>query len=137
MENITTKSGKQFILNAYLKSKETAFGEIYEITDIDTMVEIIRDGCGDEFADLFMRLIVDYQFLNEEAMEANCFDSDSDSDSDIESDYDYDVASDHLHQVKELTNGLESKLKALTFGMGSKFDPILERIRKIRNLSEL
>ena len=31
MESITTKSGKQFILNAYLKSKETAFGEIYEI----------------------------------------------------------------------------------------------------------
>jgi hypothetical protein len=40
MENITTKSGKQFILNAYLKSKETAFGEI---TDVDTIVEIIRD----------------------------------------------------------------------------------------------
>lgn len=133
MENITTKSGKQFILNAYLKSKETAFGEIYEITDVDTIVEIIRDGCGDEFADLFMRLIADYQFLNEEAMEANCFDYDSD----IESDDDCDVASDHLHQIKELTNGLESKLKALTFGMGSKFDPIVERIRKIRNLSEL
>ena len=120
----------------------------YSIEDLESIIDIIRSGCGDEFASDFGKLLQDYNDFTEESMtDAVCYNSENEDDSENadDSDTDYDLCElesrleaveTKMTQINKLCKSASGLLAILSFGQKSKFGDILKDLKEIEKLSE-
>ena len=114
---------------------------IYTINDLSTIIEIIRSGCGDQFANDFGKLLQDFNDFTEETLcDAVCYQTENQVESDI--DYDYEAmenrlesAEGKLSKINKLCKSSAGLLAILSFGRKDKFAEILRDLKEIERLS--
>lgn len=107
--------------------------EIYSIDDLSTIIDIIRKGCGDQFADDLSTLLEDYLYCNTQALEY--FAEELDEYERHESDDDSENNAKML-EIKRLLNKTQALLKVLTFGQTDKYKDVFEALARIQNLCD-
>lgn len=137
-----TPSGK-FLCDMDLKEKKILDDFLfYSINDVESVIDIIRSGCGDEFASDFGKILQDFNYLTEETLtDAICYNSENRDEDDT--DYDLCELEDRLEatekklsQIHKLCKSASGLLSILSFGQKSKFDGILKDLKEIERLSE-
>ena len=116
---------------------------IYSIEDIQSIIDIIRSGCGDEFASDFGKLLQDYNDFTEESLsDVVCYNTENSDDNDT--DYDICELEDRLEatekklsQIHKLCKSASGLLAILSFGQKSKYSDILKDLKEIERLSNV
>ena len=136
-----TPQGK-FLCNMNLECKKILDDFwIYSIEDVESIIDVIRSGCGDEFASDFGKLLQDYNDFTEESLtDAVCYSTENADEDDT--DYDICELEDRLEavekkltQINKLCKSASGLLAILSFGQKSKFGDILKDLKEIERLS--
>lgn len=123
--------------------------EIYTISDLDTVIDIIRSGCGDDFANDFRKIMDDLDYFNSEtledaivcAMEAEIEDRDLENDTlsrDLRSaEKKLKSAEKHLSDINAIVKSLQKFVMILSFGQAEKYKDLIKDLNRIEKLSEI
>ena len=141
MRVYNTPNGK-FLCDMSLKEKKILDDFwFYSIPDVESIIDIIRSGCGDEFATDFGKLLQDFNDFTEETLsDAICYNSENADE--IGTCYEINELEDRLEaaekklaQIHKLCKSASGLLSILSFGQKSKFGDILKDLKEIEKLS--
>ena len=101
--------------------------------DMDSIFRVIRENCGDEFADDFRKLIDDYEFFNSEYIyDSTMRTEDAELDKELER---LEALERNMYSIRKLAKLLQQKISLMNFNKSSAFKDIVYDIDTIVTLS--
>ena len=138
MNVFETPAGK-FLCDMSLVENKSKFDGVYTFADSETIIDIIRANCGDQFADAFSKLLEDFNFLNTEILYDHLLDQDVSDDATDEAERLAGCIAEQTEtfaNIYKLSRKAECELKALTFGVTKKYEKVFSTLREIEDLCE-
>ena len=138
MNVFETPAGK-FLCDMSLMENKSKFDGVYTFADSETIIDIIRANCGDQFADAFSKLLDDFIFLNTEVLYDHLLDQDISDDASDEAERLAGCVSaqtERFSDIYRISKRAECELKALTFGLSGKFKKVFSSLNEIKELCE-
>ena len=101
--------------------------------DMDAIFNVIRENCGDEFADDFRKLLDDYEYFNSEYIyDATMRTEDAELDKELER---LEELERNMYSIRKLAKLLQQKISLMNFNKSSAFKDIVYDIDTIVTLS--
>lgn len=101
--------------------------------DMDSIFRVIRENCGDEFADDFRKLLDDYEYFNSEYIcDSALRTEDAELDKELER---LETLERNMYSIRKLAKLLQQKISLMNFNKSSAFKDIVYDIDSIVTLS--
>lgn len=101
--------------------------------DMDSIFRVIRENCGDEFADDFRKLLDDYEYFNSEYIcDSALRTEDAELDKELER---LEALERNMYSIRKLAKLLQQKISLMNFNKSSAFKDIVYDIDTIVTLS--